>query len=151
VTEASWLDFGNLGDLLETYYSFSPELKELCRMAEDLKLWSLASRSPPSTLIKGKLALVVDAAHPTLPRKSTIHFRPVSSIRGRMPLTGSPEAPEVKRRTPAQLNTVPMAPAAGSGLNKYQDNLLSLCVILSSVNRKYILARGHGCRSGDHC
>ncbi|KAJ5833644.1 hypothetical protein N7474_001955 [Penicillium riverlandense] len=69
VQEASWLESGNLEQLLETYSSFGPELQELCRMAEDLKLWSLASRSPPTTFIKGRLALVGDAAHPTLPHQ----------------------------------------------------------------------------------
>ncbi|KAJ5660679.1 uncharacterized protein N7484_000051 [Penicillium longicatenatum] len=69
VKEASWLDSGNLDQLLETYSSFGPELQELCRMAEDLKLWSLASRSPPTTFVQGKLALVGDAAHPTLPHQ----------------------------------------------------------------------------------
>lgn len=70
--EESWLKSGSLSDLLNTYSSFSPELVELCRLAEDLKLWSLASRSPPPTFTKGKLALVGDAAHPTLPRKSLL-------------------------------------------------------------------------------
>lgn len=67
--ESSWLDSGNLDSLLETCSAFSPELREKCRLAEDLKLWSLASRSPPRTFIRGKLALIGDAAHPTLPRK----------------------------------------------------------------------------------
>ncbi|KAJ5190124.1 uncharacterized protein N7498_009109 [Penicillium cinerascens] len=60
VKEASWLDSGNLDQLLETYSSFGPELQELCRMAEDLKLWSLASRSPPTTFVQGKLALAFE-------------------------------------------------------------------------------------------
>lgn len=68
--EASWLESADLEQLLQTYSSFGPELRELCGMAEDLKLWSLVSRSPPRTFIKGKMALVGDAAHPTLPRKS---------------------------------------------------------------------------------
>ncbi|KAI9037629.1 putative salicylate hydroxylase [Aspergillus affinis] len=67
--EASWLESGNLDHLVETYSSFGPECQELCRMAEDLKLWSLASRTPPQTFFKGKLALVGDAAHPTLPHQ----------------------------------------------------------------------------------
>jgi salicylate hydroxylase len=70
VKEDSWLESGNLEQLLQIYSSFGPELQALCSMAEDLKLWSLASRSPPRTFVKGKLALVGDAAHPTLPRKS---------------------------------------------------------------------------------
>ncbi|KAE8307049.1 FAD/NAD(P)-binding domain-containing protein [Aspergillus transmontanensis] len=69
VKESSWLEGGSINSLLHTYSSFGPELQALCRMAEDLKLWSLASRAPPQTFTKGKLALVGDAAHPTLPHQ----------------------------------------------------------------------------------
>lgn len=68
--ENSWLESGSLEQLLEAYCSFGPELQELCHLGEDLKLWSLSSRSPPNAFVKGKLALIGDAAHPTLPRKS---------------------------------------------------------------------------------
>ncbi|PLB54959.1 monooxygenase [Aspergillus steynii IBT 23096] len=67
--DASWLDSGSMDHLLETYKMFGPELQEMCRLAEDVKLWSLASRRPPSSFVKGKLALVGDAAHPTLPHQ----------------------------------------------------------------------------------
>ncbi|OOF96328.1 hypothetical protein ASPCADRAFT_206516 [Aspergillus carbonarius ITEM 5010] len=67
--ESSWLDSGNLSQLLQAYETFGPELQEMCKLAEDLKLWSLASRAPPRTFIRGKLALVGDAAHPTLPHQ----------------------------------------------------------------------------------
>lgn len=69
VKESSWLDSGSQEELFQTYESFGPGLREMCRIAEDVKLWSLASRVPPRTFVKGKLALVGDAAHPTLPRK----------------------------------------------------------------------------------
>ncbi|KAF5612500.1 hypothetical protein F25303_14365 [Fusarium sp. NRRL 25303] len=69
VPESSWLSGGKLEELLNTFSSFCPELIEMCRMAEDLKLWSLASRTPPSTFYKGCLVLVGDAAHPTLPHQ----------------------------------------------------------------------------------
>lgn len=72
---SSWLDSGNLEDMLATYRDFCPELQEMCRQAEDVKLWSLASRQPPPTFVKGKLALLGDAAHPTLPRKSVSNPR----------------------------------------------------------------------------
>ncbi|KAL4972869.1 hypothetical protein BDW66DRAFT_143355 [Aspergillus desertorum] len=65
----SCLDSGNLGDMLATYRDFCPELQEICRQAEDVKLWSLASRQPPPTFVKGRLALLGDAAHPTLPHQ----------------------------------------------------------------------------------
>ncbi|KAL6229727.1 hypothetical protein BDW75DRAFT_249355 [Aspergillus navahoensis] len=66
---SSWLDSGNLEDMLATYRDFCPELQEICRQAEDIKLWSLASRQPPPTFVKGRLALLGDAAHPTLPHQ----------------------------------------------------------------------------------
>ncbi|KAL4867119.1 hypothetical protein BDV12DRAFT_186885 [Aspergillus spectabilis] len=69
VKESSWLSGGDLEQLLETYQGFSPELQAMCRKAEDLKLWRLASRTPPKTFVRGKLALVGDAAHPTLPHQ----------------------------------------------------------------------------------
>lgn len=67
--DSSWLDGGSLNQLIETYQDFGEELQEMCRLAEDLKLWSLASRSPAPTFVRGKLALIGDAAHPMLPRK----------------------------------------------------------------------------------
>ncbi|KAE8323316.1 hypothetical protein BDV39DRAFT_208874 [Aspergillus sergii] len=73
--DSSWLDGGSLSQLMETYQDFSEELQEMCRLAEDVKLWSLASRSPAPTFVRGKLALIGDAAHPMLPRMSlaTLH------------------------------------------------------------------------------
>ena len=68
--DSSWLDGGSLSHLIETYQDFGEELQEMCRLAEDLKLWSLASRSPAPTFVRGKLALIGDAAHPMLPRMS---------------------------------------------------------------------------------
>ncbi|KAM0231395.1 hypothetical protein ACHAPO_008505 [Fusarium lateritium] len=68
-SESSWLAGGNVEDLLEVYKEFSPVLNELCRIAEDLKLWSLATRDPPSKFYKGKTVLIGDAAHPMLPHQ----------------------------------------------------------------------------------
>ncbi|KAJ5339248.1 hypothetical protein N7452_005976 [Penicillium brevicompactum] len=67
--ESSWLNSGSVENLVETFKDFSPELQEMCRLGEDVKLWSLASRSPPAKFVQGKLALVGDAAHPTLPHQ----------------------------------------------------------------------------------
>lgn len=66
---SSWLNQGNVDHLLETYKDFAPALLAMCKMAEDLKLWSLGSRRPPYSFYEDKLVLVGDAAHPTLPRK----------------------------------------------------------------------------------
>jgi salicylate hydroxylase len=73
IGESSWLNSGNQKDLMTEMEGFSAELRELCGMAEDLKLWSLASRDPPDSFNKGKLALIGDAAHPTLPRKQIFY------------------------------------------------------------------------------
>ncbi|KAK4936727.1 hypothetical protein LTR10_022451 [Elasticomyces elasticus] len=67
--ESSWLAGGTLDDLVSTYSAFCPALLEMCKMAEDLKLWSLASRTPATKFWRGKLVLVGDAAHPTLPHQ----------------------------------------------------------------------------------
>ncbi|KAJ5098206.1 monooxygenase [Penicillium argentinense] len=92
--DASWLDSGNMEELLATFSSFGPELQELCRLAEDLKLWSLASRSPPSTFVKGKLALIGDAAHPTLPHQGqggAQSFEDAAALAAVFPLETTPE------------------------------------------------------------
>ncbi|KAE8310892.1 hypothetical protein BDV41DRAFT_566190 [Aspergillus transmontanensis] len=67
--DSSWLDGGSLSQLMETYQDSSEELQEMCRLAEDVKLWSLVSRSPAPTFVRGKLALIGDAAHPMLPHQ----------------------------------------------------------------------------------
>ncbi|KAH7357518.1 hypothetical protein BKA66DRAFT_612630 [Pyrenochaeta sp. MPI-SDFR-AT-0127] len=67
--ESSWLNSGNQDDLMAEVESFSPELREFCSLAEDLKLWSLASRDPPPCFYNERLVLIGDAAHPTLPHQ----------------------------------------------------------------------------------
>ncbi|KAI9372362.1 hypothetical protein BJX61DRAFT_507589 [Aspergillus egyptiacus] len=67
--DSSWHDAGSIHQLLDTFSAFGDDLKEMCRMAEDVKLWSLASRDPAPTFIQGKLALIGDAAHPMLPHQ----------------------------------------------------------------------------------
>ncbi|VUC32393.1 unnamed protein product [Clonostachys rosea] len=68
-SESSWLAGGEVEDLVHVYKDFSPILGELCRIAEDLKLWSLATRDPPTQFWKGKTVLIGDAAHPMLPHQ----------------------------------------------------------------------------------
>lgn len=67
-SESSWLAGGRVQDLLDVYKEFGPELIEMCRIGEDLKLWSLATRDPPTKFYKGRTVLLGDAAHPMLPR-----------------------------------------------------------------------------------
>ncbi|EXA29099.1 hypothetical protein FOVG_19359 [Fusarium oxysporum f. sp. pisi HDV247] len=69
VGESSWLNAGNHDDLLAAAETYGPEIRELCSLGEDVKLWSLASRDPPPTFSKGRLALIGDAAHPMLPHQ----------------------------------------------------------------------------------
>ncbi|KAI1816092.1 FAD/NAD(P)-binding domain-containing protein [Poronia punctata] len=65
--ESSWLSGGSLTELLGHLQEFDPAVQTLCGMAEDVKVWSLVTRDPPPTFVKGKLVLIGDAAHPTLP------------------------------------------------------------------------------------
>ncbi|KAI1022093.1 hypothetical protein LB504_007355 [Fusarium proliferatum] len=68
-SESSWLAGGRVQDLLDVYKEFGPELIEMCRIGEDLKLWSLATRDPPTKFYKGRTVLLGDAAHPMLPHQ----------------------------------------------------------------------------------
>ncbi|KAI1033869.1 hypothetical protein LB503_011078 [Fusarium chuoi] len=68
-SESSWLAGGRVEDLLDVYKDFGPELIEMCRIGEDLKLWSLATRDPPTKFYKGRTVLLGDAAHPMLPHQ----------------------------------------------------------------------------------
>ncbi|CAG8400210.1 unnamed protein product [Penicillium salamii] len=64
-----WHNTGSVSQLVKTFRGFGEDLLEMCGMAEDVKLWSLASRDPTPTFVKGKLALIGDAAHPMLPHQ----------------------------------------------------------------------------------
>ncbi|KAF7552181.1 hypothetical protein G7Z17_g4502 [Cylindrodendrum hubeiense] len=67
--ESSWLAGGKQEDLMEAYKEFCPEIVEMCSLAEDLKLWSLATRDPPKVFYRERAVLVGDAAHPMLPHQ----------------------------------------------------------------------------------
>ncbi|KAI0118794.1 hypothetical protein GGR51DRAFT_545336 [Nemania sp. FL0031] len=66
---SQWLNAGSVEDFVKHLDWFGEGLREFCKMAEDLKLWSLITRDPPPTYVKGKLALMGDAAHPMLPHQ----------------------------------------------------------------------------------
>ncbi|KAI1167542.1 hypothetical protein F5B18DRAFT_444466 [Nemania serpens] len=66
---SSWLNPGTVEDLVRQLDGFDDGVREFCKMAEDLKLFSLVTRDPPPTYVKGKLALMGDAAHPMLPHQ----------------------------------------------------------------------------------
>ncbi|KAJ2973350.1 hypothetical protein NUW58_g8957 [Xylaria curta] len=67
--ESSWLNAGSVDDLVAGLSDFDDGVRGFCKLAEDLKLWSLVTRDPPPTFVKGKLALMGDAAHPMLPHQ----------------------------------------------------------------------------------
>ncbi|KAI0408782.1 hypothetical protein F4802DRAFT_367176 [Xylaria palmicola] len=67
--ESSWVSAGALDSLLAQLDGFDDGVREFCKMAEDIKLWSLVTRDPPRTYVKGRLALLGDAAHPMLPHQ----------------------------------------------------------------------------------
>ncbi|KAL4900723.1 hypothetical protein BDW74DRAFT_170681 [Aspergillus multicolor] len=67
--DAAWHNAGSVDQLLDTFSGFSEELQAMCRLAEDVKLWSLASRDPAPVFVQGKLAMIGDAAHPMLPHQ----------------------------------------------------------------------------------
>ncbi|KAF5675986.1 3-hydroxybenzoate 6-hydroxylase 1 [Fusarium circinatum] len=71
-SESSWLAGRKVEDLLEVYKEFGPELIEMCRIGEDLRLWSLATRDPPTQFYKGRTVLLGDAAHPMLPHAAAL-------------------------------------------------------------------------------
>jgi salicylate hydroxylase len=70
--QSSWLNSGSQEDLMAQVQGWGVELREICGMAEDVKLWSLDTRNPPRTFYRNKLVLMGDAAHPTLPRTCTV-------------------------------------------------------------------------------
>ncbi|KAJ3552471.1 hypothetical protein NPX13_g11102 [Xylaria arbuscula] len=78
--ESSWNSAGRLEDLMEVLEGADERIKEFVRAAEDIKNWTLVTRDPPKTFVKGKLALLGDAAHPMLPRKCFRSLRPGSHV-----------------------------------------------------------------------
>lgn len=65
-----WSSPASVQDVLRVYSGRIPsQLEELLKLAQDVALWNLSTRDPPSAFVKGKVALIGDAAHPTLPRE----------------------------------------------------------------------------------
>lgn len=72
----SWLNEESHSNLMKAAVCFCPELQEFCALAEGVRHWSLASRDPPTIFVKDRLALIGDAAHPTLPRMLPLPYQP---------------------------------------------------------------------------
>lgn len=80
--------------MVDIFRGFGEDLLEMCRLAEDVKLWSLASRNPAPTFVKGKLALIGDAAHPMLPHQgqgTAQAFEDAAALAGVMTADVTPE------------------------------------------------------------
>lgn len=58
---------GNLKELQEQYKDAPPEMLELLAMVNPQQSWMLCDRNPIAQWSKGKITLLGDAAHPTLP------------------------------------------------------------------------------------
>ncbi|KAJ5209483.1 hypothetical protein N7449_003862 [Penicillium cf. viridicatum] len=92
--DASWHNTGSVSQLVNTFQGFGDDLLEMCGMAEDVKLWSLASRDPAPTFVKGKLALIGDAAHPMLPHQgqgAAQAFEDAAALAGVLTANTTPE------------------------------------------------------------
>jgi 2-polyprenyl-6-methoxyphenol hydroxylase-like FAD-dependent oxidoreductase len=61
-----------MDDLLKVYQNFDPKLLTLFQKADpsSLKTWKLMDMEVLPTWVRGRLALLGDAAHPFLPRKA---------------------------------------------------------------------------------
>jgi len=57
-------------NLVDTFPGLDPKLRTLFMNAEDIKMWRLYMHDPYPTWIKGRCALLGDAAHPMLPDQS---------------------------------------------------------------------------------
>ncbi|KAF5532893.1 FAD dependent oxidoreductase [Fusarium mexicanum] len=68
-TKEDWHAQGNVNDLVDTFSHFHDSLVEICRSAEDVKLWQLQYRSPVKQWTKGRVILIGDAVHPMLPHQ----------------------------------------------------------------------------------
>lgn len=92
--DSLWHNTGSLSQLVNTFRDFKEGLLEMCRMGEDVKLWSLASRDPAPTFIKDKLALIGDAAHPMLPHQgqgAAQAFEDAAALAGVLTASTNPE------------------------------------------------------------
>lgn len=70
---ADWNKTEKKSKLLEVFSKFDPDVVALLDKVEEdtLKVWELLDMEPLPTWVNEKLALLGDAAHPYLPRKSS--------------------------------------------------------------------------------
>ncbi|KAK4552933.1 hypothetical protein LTR86_010065 [Recurvomyces mirabilis] len=65
-----WHAPARLEDLLETFKGFHPAIREICGMADEVKLYKLLYRAPVPRWTRGKAILIGDAIHPMLPHQA---------------------------------------------------------------------------------
>ncbi|MCW8378647.1 FAD-dependent monooxygenase [Streptomyces justiciae] len=63
----SWTAEGRVEDFAAEFAGWDPRLKALITAAERVGRWSVLDRAPLSAWVRGRLALLGDAAHPMLP------------------------------------------------------------------------------------
>ena len=63
----SWVAEGTLEGLLAEHVGWADEVQELLRLAPKTWLYALYDREPLARFVRGRIALVGDAAHPMLP------------------------------------------------------------------------------------
>jgi salicylate hydroxylase len=63
----SWSAVGQVADLAAEFAGWDPRLGELIAAAEQVGRWSVLDRAPLPRWVRGRVALLGDAAHPMLP------------------------------------------------------------------------------------
>ncbi|KAL4999804.1 hypothetical protein BDV10DRAFT_200475 [Aspergillus recurvatus] len=64
-----WDRSADAEDVVAHYHDFHPDVLKIIRKATNIKRWPLLYRDPVSTLSRGRLVLIGDAAHPMLPHQ----------------------------------------------------------------------------------
>lgn len=91
-----WNKQGSLDQLLKVYQDFDPKLLALFKKAdpESLKVWKLLDMEVLPTWVKGKLAILGDAAHPFLPHQGQgggVAMEDATTLSVVLPLGTTPE------------------------------------------------------------
>lgn len=67
VQRQSWAQSGDPAELQRAFSGFCPEAQQVLSDVKTAKLWGLYGHKPLQTWVRGKVALIGDAAHPMLP------------------------------------------------------------------------------------
>ncbi|KAE8417514.1 hypothetical protein BDV36DRAFT_283708 [Aspergillus pseudocaelatus] len=68
-TTESWSAEGSREDLLRCFGDFSPSVRNVLSLAENIKVWQLRDQDPLPTYRRGRVVLVGDAAHSMTPHQ----------------------------------------------------------------------------------